>query len=138
MDCLLNKCLCSSRVTSVGSAANFVLETVSAQEISKVPGPILPADTVLCTDECTSLAAAARHLEIEHHPINLSAAIRVQGAWHVQNVNAFVSRLRIGMVRFKCVATKYPTNYLRWFRALEQSPRLSPDYAQLLTLAVRV
>ena len=134
MDCLLNKCLCSSRVTSVGSAANFVLETVSAQEISKVPGPILPADTVLCTDGGTSLAAAARHLEIEHHPINLSAAIRVQGAWHVQNVNAFVSRLRIGMVRFKGVAT----NYLRWFRALEQSPRLSPDYAQLLTLAVRV
>ena len=121
-----------------GSTANFVLESVSAQEISKTFRPILPADTVLCTDGGTALAAAARHLEIEHHPINLSAGIRVRGAWHVQNVNAFTSRLRTWMIRFKGVATKYLANYLGWFRVLDRSPRFSPDPAQVLALAVRV
>lgn len=34
------------------------------------------------------LVGAARKLGIEHHAVNLSAGIRVDGAWHVQNVNA--------------------------------------------------
>ena len=67
---------------------------------------------MLCTDGGTALAAAARHLKVEHHPINLSAGVRVQGAWHVQNVNAFCSRRRAWMIRFKGIATKYLTNYL--------------------------
>ena len=69
---------------------------------------------------------------------NLSAGIRVQGAWHVQNVNAFASRLRTWMVRFKGVATKYLANYLGWFRMLDRPPGFSPDPAQLLALAVTV
>ena len=89
-------------------------------------------------DGGTALAAAARDLEIEHHPINLSAGIRVQGAWHIQNVNAFCSRLRTWMIRFKGVATKYLANYLGWFRVLDRSPGFSPNPAQLLALAVRV
>ena len=47
------------------------------------------------------------------------------------------SRLRAWMVRFKGVATKYLTNYFGWFRALDRSPRFSPDPAQVLALAVR-
>ena len=121
----------------MGSTANFMLESVSAQEVGKVLGLILPVDTVLCTGGGTALAAAAKHLEVEHHPINLSAGVRVQGAWHVQNVNVFCSRLRAWMVRLKGVATKYLTNYLGWFRVLDRSPRFSPDPARLLTLAVR-
>ena len=67
---------------------------------------------MLCTDWAIAVAAAARHLKVEHHPINLSAGVRIQGPWHVQNVNAFCSRLRASTVRFKSVATKYLTNYL--------------------------
>ena len=52
----------------VGSTANFMTQPVSAQEISKTLRPILPADTVLCTDGGTALAAVAMHLEIEHRP----------------------------------------------------------------------
>ncbi len=122
----------------IGNTANFVLGAVTAQEIRTVLRPILPADTVLCTDGGTALAAAARHLDVEHRPVNLSRGIRVQGAWHVQNVNAYGSRLRNWMIRFKGVATKYLANYLGWFRALDRSPRFSPDPVQLLALAVRV
>ena len=76
----------------MGSTADFMLESVRVQEIIKVLGSILSTDTVLCADGGIALAAAARHLEFEHHPINLSANVRVQGS-HVQNVNAFCSRL---------------------------------------------
>jgi hypothetical protein len=40
------------------------------------------------------LMAAARALKVEHHPVNLSAGLRVDGPWHVQNVNAYDSRLK--------------------------------------------
>ena len=120
-----------------GSTANFVLEAATASAIGVLLRPILPADTVLCTDGSSTLAAVARHLGVEHHPINLTAGVRVIGAWHVQNVNAFGSRLRDWLRRFKGVATKYLANYLGWFRALDRSPNFGPEPASLLALAIR-
>lgn len=45
------------------------------------------------------------------------------GAWHIQNVNAYHSRLKTGVRRFYGVATYYLENYLGWFRALDRMPR---------------
>jgi transposase-like protein len=120
-----------------GSTANFVLEAATASAISVLLRPILPTDTVLCTDGSSTLAAVARNLGVEHHPINLTAGVRVIGAWHVQNVNAFGSRLRGWLRRFKGVATKYLANYLGWFRVLDRSPDFGPEPASLLALAIR-
>jgi len=121
-----------------GATANFVLEATTAKDIGVVLRSILPDDTVLVTDGSTALAAVARQLGVEHHAVNISAGVRVNGAWHVQNVNAFVSRLRGWLRRFKGVATRYLENYLGWFRALDRSPGFSPEPASLLALAVRV
>ncbi len=121
-----------------GNTANFILPSTSAADIGTVLRPILPSDTVLCTDGSTALATVARDLGVEHHALNVSAGVRVQGAWHVQNVNAFGSRLRQWMLRFKGVATRYLANYLGWFRALDRSPGFAPEPASLLALAVRV
>ena len=120
-----------------GATANFVLEASTAKDIAIVLRSILPDDTVLVTDGSTALAAVARHLGVEHHAVNLSAGMRVNGAWHVQNVNAFVSRLRDWLRRFKGVATRYLENYLGWFRALDRSPGFLPEPASLLALPVR-
>lgn len=47
--------------------------------------------------------------------------LRVQeAAFHIQNVNAYHSRLKQWMVRFHGVATKYLVNYLGWRRMLER------------------
>lgn len=118
-----------------GNTANFVLNATTAEEIGGVLKPILPIDTVLCTDGSSALARVARDLGVEHHPINVCSGIRVVGAWHVQNVNAFGSRLRQWMVRFKGVSSQYLENYLGWFRALDRSPGFSPEPASLLALA---
>jgi hypothetical protein len=117
--------------------ANFVLNATTAQEIGSVLKPILPIDTVLCTDGSSALARVARDLGIEHHPVKVSSGIRVDGAWHVQNINAFASRLRQWIYRFKGVSSRYLENYLGWFRALDRSPGFSPEPASLLAIAVR-
>lgn len=121
-----------------GSTANFVLAAATREDICTALKPLLPEDTVLCTDGGTALAAAARDIGIEHHPVNVSAGLRVQGAWHIQNVNAFCSRLRQWLLRFKGVSTRYLENYLGWFRVLDRSPGFAPEPALLLALAVRV
>lgn len=59
--------------------------------------PILPKDTILCTDGSGTLAAAAKEIGVTHRPVNLSAGIRViAGVYHVQNVNAYTPGSRIG------------------------------------------
>lgn len=121
-----------------GGTANFVLEAATAAIIGATLKPILPNDTVLCTDGSGTLAAVARLLGVEHHAINLSAGFRVKGAWHVQNINAFNSRLRGWLRRFKGVATKYLANYLGWFRTLDGATAIASQPASLLALAVRV
>ena len=55
-----------------------------------------------------------------HHPINIQQGRRVDGAFHIQNVNAYDSRLKSWMRRFHGVATKYLGNYLGWRRMLER------------------
>jgi len=55
----------------------------------------------------------------------------------VQNVNAYVSRLRSWMRRFKGVATKYLASYLGWFRMLDRAPGSAPEPASVLVLAIR-
>ena len=120
-----------------GATANLILDSTSAADIRAALKPILPVDTVLCTDGSSALAAAARELGVEHHPINVTSGVRVNGAWHVQNVNAFGSRLRDWLRRFKGVATKYLDSYLGWFRTLDRSPGFAPHPASLLALAVR-
>ena len=88
----------------------------------------MSADVVLCTDGSSALTAAARTLGVEHHAVNLSAGVRVDGAWHVQNVNAYHSRLKNWMARFHGVATRYLPNYLGWRRMLERySTAITPE-----------
>ena len=56
-----------------------------------------------------------------HHPVNLSAGVRViAGVYHVQNVNAYGSRLKTWMRRFNGVATCHLANYLGWRRFLDR------------------
>ncbi len=58
---------------------------------------------------------------LTHRAINVQRSIRVvDGAFHIQNVNAYDSRLKGWMRRFDGVATKYLENYLGWRRMLER------------------
>ena len=83
---------------------------------------------------CCSRAriGVARTIGITHRPVTLAAGIRViaQG-YHVQNVNAYGSRLKTWMRRFNGVATCHLANYLGWRRYLDRNHSTAPPAAFL-------
>lgn len=93
------------------------------------PGVSRQQVAVLLVRGSRALAAAAGMLGVQHHSVTVSAGVRVDGPWHVQNVNAYVSR-------FKGVATKYLASYLGWFRMLDRAPRSGSQPALVLDLAI--
>ena len=98
-----------------------VLPKADTQSINKVLGPAIDPDAILCSDANPIYRAFTRQAHIEHRPINLSAGVRVlDNVFHIQNVNAYDSRLKGWMGRFRGVATKYLPNYLGWRRCLER------------------
>ena len=119
-----------------GVTMDCVLKAMDMTTLSIALKPFLCKDVVLCTDGSPALAAAARHLGVEHHAVNLSAGVRVDGAWHVQNVNAYHSRLKGWVYKFRGVATRYLANYLGWFRALDREHGNGPEPAQWLVMAL--
>ena len=107
-----------------GNTADFILEKADKAHIGAVLKPLLAADVILCTDGEKALAAVAKEMGITHRPINLAAGQRiVAGVYHVQNVNAYDSRLKEWMRRFLGVATRYLGNYLGWRRLIERHDR---------------
>lgn len=105
-----------------GNTTDFVLEKADKAHIGAVLKPILASDAVLCTDSGKALSAAAREMGIAHRTINLAAGIRVVAkVYHVQNVNAYDSRLKEWMHQFHGVATHYLSRYLGWRRLIERT-----------------
>ena len=121
-----------------GVTMDCVLKAMDMTTLSTALKPFLSKDVVLCTDGSPALAGAARRMGVEHHAVNLSSGIRVDGAWHVQNVNAYHSRLKCWIYKFRGVATCYLANYLGWFRALDRDRDngSGPKPAQWLAMAL--
>ena len=109
------------------STATIILEKVDAVHIEAALTPIIDKEAVLCTDGAAVYSAFSRATGIKHEVIK-SKGPRARGAFHIQNVNAFDSRLKAWMGRFNGVATKYLGNYLGWRRMLERyQNRINPD-----------
>jgi transposase-like protein len=119
-----------------GATADFILQRPDKLHTAQALAPVLAPDAVLCTDCGGALGAAARQLGVEHHALNISRGPCVQGAWHIQNVNAYHGRLKNWMRRFNGVASDYLASYLGWFRALDRSAQTPGKPAPFLTMAV--
>jgi transposase-like protein len=87
----------------------------------------LEPDVLLVTDAHAAYRAFAREAGITHEAVNLQAGVRVRGAIHVQNVNAYHSRLRGWLQPFRGVASRYLGNYLGWRWALDGGRIKTPD-----------
>jgi len=104
-----------------GATADFILNALDKKTIEPPLRAILAKDAIFCSDGAAVYRSVAHSLGITHRPVNLSAGIRViAGVYHIQNVNAYDSRLKQWMKRFHGVATKYLANYLGWRRWLER------------------
>ena len=96
--------------------------------------PVIDKDVLLVTDGHAAYRAFARAAGISHQAVNLRAGIRVRGAVHVQNVNAYHSRLREWLRPFHGVATRYLPNYLGWRWILDAGRIRSPETLLKATL----
>lgn len=104
-----------------GHTADFQLKKLDARHVREALQPLVDRESVLCTDGAGVYAAFARDCGITHWVVHAKPGQRVRaGAFHIQNVNAYHSRLKRWMGRFHGVATKYLVNYLGWRRMLER------------------
>lgn len=103
-----------------GHTLTQTLESFNHTAVDAAIGVRLDRDAVLCSDSAPVYARYCTERGLLHEPVNLSAGQRVrQRAFHVQNVNAYHSRLKGWLRRFNGVATRYLPNYLAWHRMLD-------------------
>lgn len=105
-----------------------ILESTSAQDINKAMIGKIEKDSVFCSDGYRSYIQIAQKYDLVHKRLNLSAGIRViDKVFHIQNVNAYHSRLKSWISVFHGVATKYLDHYLGWFRLMDTSDKLDKN-----------
>lgn len=109
---------------------------VSKAQLHTCLPPVLDEDILLVSDANASYRYFAQEAGISHEPINLSTGSRIKGAFHVQNVNAYHSRLRHWIHRFHGVATHYLPNYLGWRRALDTGRLAEPNTLLLAAVGI--
>ena len=112
-----------------GVTREELLMSTGTQEISRALKPVIDREAVLCADGGAAYRLFAETENITLKAVNLSKGIRVvEEVFHIQNVNAYHSRLKNWMRRFHGVATHYLPNYLGWRRLLEmEKSTLSPQ-----------
>jgi len=116
----------------VDNEMDFILNAVTSENIDRVLAPRLASQCVLCTDG----QPAYNQLCEQHHILHKVSQNHqtVEGVFHIQNVNAYHSRLKNWIKRFHGVATKYLGHYLGWFRARETQKHEKANTFKLLAL----
>ena len=83
-----------------GATTDYVLSDSRKAAVMALLRPLLPADAVVCSDGAGSISQATKELGLEHHAVLSSSGKHAVGAWHIQNVNAYHSRLKTWVRRF--------------------------------------
>jgi transposase-like protein len=109
---------------------------VTAAQLATCLLPVLAPDVLLISDGAASYRRFCADAGITHEAVNVRAGIRARGAIHIQNVNAWHSRFKSWLVRFRGVASRYLANYSGWQRVLDARCLTSP--AHLLCAAVQL
>jgi hypothetical protein len=97
-----------------------MLEKVDAVHVKAVLAPLVDKDSVLYTDGAAVYSSFCKATGIKHEVIPRKGP----SAFHIQNVNAFDSRLKEWMRRVHGVVTKYLANDSG---GIERYQAISPD-----------
>jgi hypothetical protein len=81
--------------------------------------PATPPSCPHCRAGHPAYPAFARDVGIAHEALNTRAGERRRGALHIQNVNAYHSRVRAWLVPFRGIASRYLSHYFGWHWALD-------------------
>lgn len=109
-----------------GNTMDAILFKSNQTTLAEVMLPVVDEDALLCSDKKRSYLAFAKTNHLTHKTVNSSAKEYVkEKIYHIQNVNAYDSRLKLWIKRFNGVATKYLESYLAWMRLLDREKNLS-------------
>ena len=115
---------------------DHILPNFEGATFDTVKDPVVTCDSVLVTDGRPSYATFAKDRGMLHVAILVNQGEHVYNGFHIQNVNAYTSRLKSWMAPFKGVASKYLGSYLGWRRMIERDgDRLTPRHAMAQALA---
>ena len=110
------------------NTADSILFKSNQITLAEVILPIVDEDALLCSDKKKSYLAFAKTYHRTLKTVNSSAKEYVtEKIYHIQNVNAYDSRLKSWIKHFNGVATKYLESYLGWMRLLDQDKNLSTE-----------
>ena len=105
-----------------------ILPNCTTAQISQELDGKIEKDSVLCSDGFKSYINFAQSNNLIHKRLNVSAGVRVlDKVFHIQNVNAYHSRMKAWLARFHGVATKYLDHYLGWFRFLDGNENINEN-----------
>jgi transposase-like protein len=103
-----------------GATTDAVLPKLNRVSIAAALGGIVTSANEFCCDGGTAIVAFARRAGIPTHILPLPGKPNPQAPdFHINNVNAYHSRLKEWLRPFHGVATKNLPNYLGWRRTLE-------------------
>jgi transposase-like protein len=103
-----------------GATTDAVLPKLNRVSITAALGGIVTSANEFCCDGGSAIVAFARRAGIPTHILPVPGKPNPQAPdFHINNVNAYHSRLKEWLRPFHGVATKNLPNYLGWRRALE-------------------
>ena len=103
-----------------GATLDAVLTQVDSASIGAALMGVVTPENHLIGDGGRAIAAFARKAKIPFHAVPAPGKPTAEAPHlHINNVNAYHSRLKQWLARFNGVATKNLPNYLGWRRALE-------------------
>jgi len=111
-----------------GRTCDAVLRARTAKEVGVRIGSYISPASVLCIEQSRILIKFAKDRGLAFEAIGTKQRRGREKVFHVQNVNAYHSRLKNWMSRFHGVATERLPSYLGWRRLHELSLRSPEDW----------
>ena len=109
-----------------GNTTDYVLADLEGSTFARALKPVVARDALLVSDGRAAYGQFADQAGLLHISLNASLGERTFESYHIQNVNAYISRLKGWLHRFKGVATHDLPSYLGWRRMIEREGELTP------------
>jgi transposase-like protein len=111
------------------ATTDHILPDLEGRTFAGFLAPIVAKDAVLVSDGRAAYGAFAQANAISHISLVASKGEYTYECFHIQNVNAYMSRFKSWMAPFRGVASRYLDSYLGWRRMIERDgPKLTPRH----------
>jgi transposase-like protein len=119
-----------------GATTDAVLPRLDIASMTGALGHVITTGAVLCCDGGKAISGFARRARVKTHMLDAPGNPKPDAPqFHINNVNAYHSRLKEWMRRFHGVATDNLPNYLSWRRTIEALSNASQPDAWIMGAA---